>query len=95
MRTTLDIPDALYREVRAKSALEGTTVRTITITLYTDWLSRGRQDNDGATAPASVTDELPAWAGLCEKAITRNAEGPHDMASIRRSIAKAKRVTAI
>ena len=37
----------------------------------------------------------PAWAGLCESAITKNADGPHDMASIRESIKSAKRVSAI
>ena len=35
----------------------------------------------------------PAWAGLCERAITRNLFGPHDMASIRESIASAERVS--
>ena len=35
----------------------------------------------------------PAWAGLCEGAITRNHFGPHDMASIRESIASAERVS--
>ena len=34
----------------------------------------------------------PAWAGLCEEAITKNLFGPHDMASIRESIASAERV---
>ena len=37
----------------------------------------------------------PAWAGLCENAITRNADGPHDMESIRESIAAAERVSEI
>ena len=35
----------------------------------------------------------PAWAGRCEGAITRNVFGPHDMASIRESIASAERVS--
>ena len=35
----------------------------------------------------------PAWAGLCEEAITRNLFGPHDMASIRESIMSAERVS--
>ena len=35
----------------------------------------------------------PAWAGLCEGAITRNLFGPHDMASIRESIMSAERVS--
>ncbi len=35
----------------------------------------------------------PAWAGLCENAITKNANGPHDMESIRESITAADRVS--
>ena len=32
----------------------------------------------------------PSWASLCENAITRNADGPHDMASIRNTITSAE-----
>lgn len=87
MRTTLDIPDALYREVRSKSALEGVTLRAITITLYTDWLARKSEPK--RTETESSEETLPPWAGLCAQAITRNAEGPHDMESIRKSIVQA------
>ena len=37
---------------------------------------------------------LPAWAGLCEGSITKNADGPHDMESVRESIRSADRVSA-
>ena len=40
-------------------------------------------------------DNRPSWAGLCENAITKNIDGPHDMASIRESIKSANRVSAI
>ena len=40
MKTTLDIPDALYRAVKSRSAGEGISVRGITIMLYGDWLSK-------------------------------------------------------
>ena len=40
-------------------------------------------------------DDRPSWAGLCENAITKNVDGPHDMASIRESIKSAERVSAI
>ena len=41
------------------------------------------------------SDNRPSWAGLCENAITKNVDGPHDMASIRESIKSANRVSAI
>lgn len=46
----------------------------------------------GTTEDASVAP-LPAWAGLCESAITKNCDGPHDMDSIRESIQSADRVS--
>ena len=38
MKATIQIPDEMYREVKAKSALEGRSVRSITVMLYTSWL---------------------------------------------------------
>lgn len=48
-----------------------------------------RRDDAGADDVS-----LPAWAGLCEDSITKNADGPHDMASVRESIRSADRVSA-
>lgn len=36
---------------------------------------------------------MPAWAGLCEGAITKNGDGPHDMDAIRESIKSADRIS--
>jgi hypothetical protein len=33
MRTTVDIPDSLYRKLKAKAALEGSTVKEILVKL--------------------------------------------------------------
>ena len=38
MKATMQIPDELYREVKAKSALEGRSVRSVTVMLYGSWL---------------------------------------------------------
>ena len=46
--------------------------------------------------PVREHDEvLPAWAGLCESAMTRNIDGPHDMASIRESVKAVERVDPV
>ena len=34
MKATIEIPDELYRQVKAKSALEGRAIREVTIELY-------------------------------------------------------------
>ncbi len=38
MKATIDVPDDLYRRVKAKSALEGRAVREVTIELDRRWL---------------------------------------------------------
>ena len=38
MRTTIDIPDPIYRSLKTKAASEGTTVRAIIIRLVSDEL---------------------------------------------------------
>ena len=45
--------------------------------------------------PAHDAEPRPVWAGLCEDAIARNANGPHDMDSIRASIKSAERLESV
>ena len=39
MKATVDIPDQLYRQVKARSAIEGRAIRDVTIELYQRWLA--------------------------------------------------------
>ncbi len=39
MKATIDIPDDLYRKVKAKSALEGRPVRTVAVELFSRWVA--------------------------------------------------------
>ncbi len=41
MKTTIDIPDELYRRVKARSAIEGRPVRSVTVELFQRWLDDG------------------------------------------------------
>lgn len=50
MRTTIDIPDTLFRHLKAKAALEGCTLREVIV----DLVSKGLQVpaiNEAAAAP--------------------------------------------
>jgi hypothetical protein len=47
MRTTIDIPDPIYRGLKTKAASEGTTVRAIIMRLVSDEL-------EGVARPAST-----------------------------------------
>jgi hypothetical protein len=76
MKTTIELPDDLYRRVKAKSALEGKTVREVATSLFQQWadgtVPRG-QDPDAEHA--SADDEgrrrreawLAEWQALAEE----------------------------
>lgn len=72
MKTTLDLPDDLYRSVKAKSALEGRPVREVTIELYRQWLATGQPSGD----PGTATDRLSEWLAMADAAARRAPTGP-------------------
>ena len=76
----MDIPDSMYRRIKTRTAQEGSTVRGITLVLYSQWL-----DGDSSPKPpvAKHVRKRPAWFG----SVKVNADLPHDMASVRKSIA--------
>ena len=39
MKATIDIPDDLYRRVKARSAMEGRPLRSVAVELFQNWLS--------------------------------------------------------
>ena len=100
MRTTIDIPDVLYRAVRSRTAAEGTTLRNITIALYGDWMQRAdwhpqlrteaviTDDKPEAKPNVDTRPHLKCFGILKPK---KHINGPHDMESIRASIAEGRK----
>ena len=72
MKTTIDFPDELYRQVKAKAALEGRSIRELTIDLYQRWLS---QDDADDRAP-SDEEWLASWLRLGDELLGDLDEGP-------------------
>ena len=96
MRTTIDIPEALYRSVRSRTANEGTTLRNITIALYGDWIRKKDWHpqldtelfvvtSEPREAPTTPKRRLKCFGILKPK---KHINGPHDMESIRKGIAE-------
>ena len=57
MRTTLDLPDTLLRQLKAKAALEGTTLKALMRVM----VERGlRAPAEQAPAPSSTPAGLPS-----------------------------------
>lgn len=72
MKTTLNIPDELYREVKAKSAMEGRAVREVTVELYTAWLGR----KEPPSASAASKEWLEDWVRMGATARSGRRSGP-------------------
>ena len=88
MKATIEIPDELYRQVKAKSALEGKAVREVAINLFQGWVLRA----DGARDKTSAQPHnrpTPSWFGGARHYARHVPK--HDMESIRRSIAKGRK----
>ena len=59
MKTTLEVPDELYRQVKAKSALEGRTVKDVVVELFRAWL----EAEPASVRSAEAEDSPPSWFG--------------------------------
>lgn len=60
MKATIDIPDDLYRQVKAEAALRGVTVREVTARLYRRWLREGGSEEPRETPTAWLRSWLDA-----------------------------------
>ena len=79
MRTSLDVPDPLFRHLKARAALEGTSLRELVLTL----IERGLAQPEGvaANAPAplpSVRLGAPMKLKAAELSNARLSEFLHD-----------------
>ncbi|MCY4398160.1 MAG: hypothetical protein OXE96_02295 [Gemmatimonadetes bacterium] len=71
MKATIDIPDDLYRQVKAEAALRGVTVREVTTQLYRRWLS----DGESGEAHQASSAWLRSWLEAADEAIKRAPTG--------------------
>ncbi len=80
MKATFDLPDQLYREVKARTASEGRTVREVVVTLFQNWLE-GEKSSGSSTPSVNWRHHQPPLAHL-----VRKDPVDHSMESIRESI---------
>lgn len=91
MKTTIDIPEVIYRKVKAKSAIEGRPVRDVAITLFSAWVDQcdAQLARSEEKAPEVGAPPKPLWFASLRK-YARNASGRYDIDSVRRSIARGR-----
>jgi hypothetical protein len=76
MKATIDIPDELYRKVKAKSALEGRPVREVAITLFRSWVN----EQPAAPGPGlSAYELMKDGCGIVDSGIGDLATNPDHM----------------
>jgi hypothetical protein len=90
MKATIEVPDELYRQVKAKSALEGRAVREVAEELFRRYISDEPQGaaREKVAQPLSqllAGEPVPTWFGALEKYARRVKR--KDMDAIRESIA--------
>jgi len=96
MKTTLDIPDALYREFKVRTATNGEKMRNAVISFIVAYnAGKWRRDATAAARPSarrrSAKPKLPEWAGIAEPFITKYPDNPLDGEKMRDEIVVARR----
>ncbi len=71
MKATIDIPDTLYRRVKARAALDGRAIRDVTIELYTEWLGEELPQRTPPIGRASGAEWLTRWQELGDELLVR------------------------
>ena len=80
MKATFQIPDELYREVKAQTAREGRTVRDVAINLFQQWLRQKNQPSTLAT-PTDWQNFQPPLSHLVPDSVKE-----HSIDAMRKSV---------
>lgn len=75
MKATIDIPDELFRKVKAKSALEGRPVREVAIGLFRDWVGEAPAPS-GDRPFVSVGELMADLCGMVDSGVPDLASNP-------------------
>ena len=86
MKATIDFDESLYRRLKMEAARRGRTVRDLVAEGVRHVLGLSPLRQGGARAD---TSDAGKWVGSLRR-YAGNAGGAHDLASIRRSIAKGR-----
>ena len=90
MKATIDVPDGLYRRVKARSALEGRSIRDVTVLLFERWL----EESPGATDAIAAMDRptaAAAWLRRWEQIGQRVSDAATDDRTTREIIVADRR----
>ena len=87
MKATIDIPDELYRRVKAKSALQGRPIRDVAVELFDEWVNASpRSDRDESFV--SVGDLMSDLCGAIDSGVTDLSTNPAYLEDLGRASAR-------
>ncbi len=86
MKATIDIPDELYRRVKARSALEGQSLRAVAIQLFETWVLSAVPSPSSPPPPTPEEIERFPWLAVSHRYPSSGLS--HDMDEIRKAVAK-------
>lgn len=89
MKATVEVPDELYRRVKAKSAMQGRRIREVAVELFRGWVGEAGTTPAARQPPSTAQKARPSWFGSLRK-YAKHGKGRHDMESIRKSIARGR-----
>ena len=75
MKATIEIPDDLYRKVKAKSAMQGRPVRAVAEELFRRWVEEDTVTSDHASARMRL-ERLENWFRLADEFFKDAPPGP-------------------
>lgn len=85
MKATIDVPDELYRRVKAKTALQGRAIREVTAELYRRWLA----EEDTAAKPAvSAYEMMEDGCGMVHSGVGDLSTNPKHMEGLGSDLVK-------
>ncbi|MCA1964965.1 MAG: hypothetical protein LDL31_13550 [Prosthecobacter sp.] len=76
MKATIDVPDDLYRRVKAKTALQGRAIREVTVELYQRWLE---QEDAPAKPAVSAYEMMKEYCGKYNSGVSDLSTNPKHM----------------
>jgi hypothetical protein len=83
MKATIDLPDHLYRRVKAKSALEGRSIRSVALDLFRRWLGERPRAGKGK-AFVSFHDLAKDFCGAVDSGVGDLATNQRHLADLGR-----------
>lgn len=87
----MDIPDAVYREFKVNTTLNGESMRNATLAFMVAYNTAGRNPLPSAKTEEENYEESPTWAGIAEKFIKKYPKEPLDNEKMRDEIVSARR----